>query len=155
VKEFWRGLERQNAHVTASNSHLMREVKEGNFIFGYTDTDDFRKAADEGKPVRMVYPDQEVGGEIDGCIVIPNSVSMIEGCPHPDNAKKLIDYILRRETERRLANGPSAQMPVRKGIEKPGYVKSAADLHTLTIDWEEVAKCVEPFRAWFDEFYAD
>jgi iron(III) transport system substrate-binding protein len=155
VKEFWEGLTAQNARVTSGNASLMREVSEGKFIFGYTDTDDFRKAADAGKPVRLVYPDQDPDGEIAGAIVIPNSIAMIKGCPHPENAKRLIDYVLRKSVEERLAKGPSAQIPVRGDVPRPDYVKSAEDLVTMDLDWDRVADSVEEFKKWFDDWYAE
>ena len=54
--------------------------------------------------------------------------------------------------EEALANGPSAQMPVRKSVPRPDYVKSADDLVTMDVDWEKVAESVEPANAWLLEF---
>ena len=44
----------------------------------------------------MIYPDQGEG-EI-GCMVIPNAVVLIKNAPQLENAKKLVDYLLSKET---------------------------------------------------------
>ena len=129
----------------------MRMVSDGGFTFGYTDTDDFRKAEVDEKPVRRIFPDQEEGSEIAGCLVIPNSVVLIAGGPNSENGKKLIDYILSKKVEERLARSDSAQMPVRASVPRPDYVKSAEELRTAPIDWEKVADAVEPVTEWLKE----
>ena len=152
VKNFWQGIVANDGRVTTGNAHLMKQVSEGNFTFGYTDTDDFRKAELEGKPVRRIFPDQARDGDIVGCLVIPNSISLIKNGPNPDNGKRLIDYILSKKVEEALASGPSAQMPVRKSVPRPDYVKSAEELVTVQVDWQKVAESVEPANAWLLEF---
>ncbi len=154
VQSFWEKHREREGRITTGNAHLMKEVVAGQFVFGYTDTDDYRKAEIDGAPVRRIFPDQDLTGEIPGCLVIPNSVAMIANCPHPENAKRLIDFILRKETEEALARGPSAQMPVRKSVPRPDYVRSAEELVTLTVDWEKVADAVEPTRRWLTRFLA-
>ena len=44
VKDFWRSFDAVEGHVATGNAHVMKEVSAGSFAFGYTDTDDFRKA---------------------------------------------------------------------------------------------------------------
>ncbi|MHC4470921.1 MAG: extracellular solute-binding protein [Planctomycetota bacterium] len=151
VESFWKRLLDNEMRMPTGNAHLMKEVSEGNFAFGYTDTDDFRKAELAGKPVRRIFPDQD-GGEIGGCLVIPNSIALIEGGPNPENGKKLIDYVLSGKVEEKLAASASAQMPVRKSVPRPEYVKSAEELVTLKVDWEMVARAVEPASAWLGAF---
>ena len=45
------------------NAHVMRDVSQGLFAFGWTDTDDFRVAQLKGLPVACVYPDAGEGEE--------------------------------------------------------------------------------------------
>jgi iron(III) transport system substrate-binding protein len=152
VKDFWKRLTANDGRVTTGNAHLMKEVSIGKFAFGYTDTDDYRKAEIEGRPVRRIFPDQDPDGEIVGCLVIPNSISLIKNGPNPDNGKRLIDYILSRKVEEQLAKSASAQMPVRKSVPRPDYVKSAEELVTIEVDWAKVAEAVEPANAWLLQF---
>ena len=152
VKDFWTRLFANGGKVATGNAHLMKEVSQGSFLFGYTDTDDFNKARVEKKPVRRVFTDQTEGGDILGCLVIPNSIALVKNGPNPENAKKLIDFILSKEVEEKLAKSPSAQMPVRKDVERPEYVRSAEELVTMDVDWAKVAEAVKPATAWLSEF---
>ncbi len=152
VMDFWKRLMANDGRVATGNAHLMKEVSIGKFAFGYTDTDDFRMAELEGRPVRRIFPDQDPNGDIVGCLVIPNSVSLIRNGPNPENGKRLIDYILSKKVEELLAKGPSAQMPVRKSVPRPDYVLSAEELVTIEVDWEKVAEAVEPVSAWLLQF---
>ena len=77
---------------------------------------------------------------------------LIEGGPNPANGKKLIDYILSKKVEERLAKSDAAQMPVRASVPRPDHVKSAADLLTVKVDWEKVADAVGPSTTWLKEF---
>jgi iron(III) transport system substrate-binding protein len=49
----------------------------------------------------MVYPDQGADGI--GCFIVPNAAMLIAGSLHQEAGKKLIDYLLSKETERKLA----------------------------------------------------
>ncbi|HAD58371.1 MAG TPA: ABC transporter substrate-binding protein [Planctomycetaceae bacterium] len=95
--------------VVRGNSMTRDLVAEGVCDLGFTDTDDAFGAIDSGHPVKMlpvrVGPDSQT-------ICIPNSVAMIKHCPHPDAAKAFIDYLLRPETELRLAKSSSRQIPL-------------------------------------------
>ena len=87
----------------------MHKVRDGHFAFGLTDTDDFNVAREEGFPVAVVYPDQGEG-EL-GTLLIPNTVAILADAPHPEAARQLVDFILSREVEERLAHARGAQIP--------------------------------------------
>lgn len=123
--------------VATGNAHVMKLVADGEVAVGWTDSDDVHVAVAQGKPVKVVYPDQ---GEGDlGTLVLPNTVMMIAGCPHPENAKRLIDYLLSPEIEARLAAGPSVQMPLHPGVKvpdpaPPGFVFDHTKLRQMGYD---------------------
>lgn len=132
--------------LTSGNATLMKQVAVGELAFGWTDTDDFNVAREKGEPVAVVYPDQDRIGPDGtripgiGTMVIPNTVALMKDAPHPDNAKRLIDFILSEEVERELAFSRSAQIPVRASVERPDYLKSAADFKVMAVDFEQVGK---------------
>ena len=74
----------------------------------FTDTDDFFEAKDAGKPVKM-RPVQLESGQT---ICIPNTVAIIRGAPHAENARKLADFLLSAQTELALARSKSRQIPL-------------------------------------------
>jgi len=71
--------------------------------------------------------------------LIPNTVCLIKNSPHPDEARKLIDYILSREVEGKLAFSQSMQIPLRKDVKKPNHVPDYDALSVMDVNFEEVA----------------
>jgi iron(III) transport system substrate-binding protein len=140
--ETWfRAVVANDSSFASGNGSMAQDVGKGGRAFGFTDTDDCaaRKAA--GEPVDRVFPDQ-AEGEI-GAFVLPVTVSLVRGAPHPKNARILIDWLLSAENEARLSASPYATIPVRPGT-KPG--PDVADLKTFrraTVNWSEAAKNVD------------
>jgi iron(III) transport system substrate-binding protein len=148
MKRFFQGLEGNGVRICAGNAHVMREVSAGNTPWGFTDTDDFHVALLDKKPVDLVFPD----GDGEGTLLIPNTVCQIKGGPNPENAKKLIDFILSREVETILAKGRSAQIPVREGIPQPTGLKGLDKMKVMKVDWAKVGEAFAPSHDWLKEF---
>jgi iron(III) transport system substrate-binding protein len=134
-----------------SNGQVMRLVREGQMAWGLTDTDDFNVARQMGYPVAAVYPDQGDGKQ--GTLVIPNTLAILAYAPHPQAARKLVDYLLSRETEAKLAASESAQIPVRADVARPEHVRSAAELTVMPVDWVEVGRQIEARSAELAELF--
>jgi iron(III) transport system substrate-binding protein len=129
--------------LTPGNGPAMRLVSDASnkVAFCLTDTDDAWAAKLAGAPVEIVYPDQGAGGL--GTVVMPNTLSIVKGRPHPDAALRLLAWLADPKLEARLASGPSAQMPVRPDVPVPadGHVKRpGTDFTVMAVDWREVAK---------------
>lgn len=90
------------------NAEVKRVVAGGACEFGFTDTDDFFDAKDDGRPVRMA-PVRLADGRT---ICIPNTASIIRGTKRLEAAKKLVDYLLSEEVELDLANSKARQIPL-------------------------------------------
>ena len=126
--------------ILTSNSEVRDAVANGKIAYGLTDTDDAFAAIDEGKPVEMVYLDQE--GQ--GTLLIPNTVALIKNCRNPENGKAFIDYILSPEVERKLAGTRARQIPVRSSVKLPDGVPAIGSIKAMQVDYETVAKNMEP-----------
>jgi len=142
--DFWRGAY-ANAVAVAGNAQARDAAADGEVAWCLTDTDDAFGAIQDGKPLRIVYPDAAEGQE--GLVLIPNTLAMIADCPHPDEALALIDYLLSREVEDALAKSRSAQIPVRAGIDPPAGLEPIAGLKIMPVDWEKVADALAPCQA--------
>ncbi|MHC4944879.1 MAG: extracellular solute-binding protein, partial [Planctomycetota bacterium] len=154
AKAFFEGLLANEANLTSGNAHLMRLVRKGEFAFGFTDTDDYNVARVDSHnyPVACVYPDQGEG-EL-GTLVLPNTVAMIKGGPNPEAARKLIDYILSREVEEKLAFSDSAQIPLHPGVKKPDHVKvPEKDFRAMEVDFEKAAEQFDLRHDYFVELF--
>jgi iron(III) transport system substrate-binding protein len=136
AKTFFTNVKR-NAQIKSGNKQVALAVANGSLAFGLTDTDDAIVEIENGKPVAIVYPDQRDGGL--GTLFIPNTLAIIEGSPNPQAAEKLLDYLLSAEVERRLADGPSAQIPLRPGVPASDRVKTPRDVRAMEVDWAAAA----------------
>ncbi len=119
-----------NGNAVARDLVVDREVP-----LAFTDTDDVNVAIQSGKPVKMIYPDME---EL-GTLLIPNTVALINGSPHPKEAMRLIDFLLSRETESKLAFSESAQIPVRDGVKAPSHVPGFSSIRVMEVDYYKIA----------------
>ncbi len=87
----------------------------------------------------MVVPDRDGMG----APVMPNMVSLIAGAPHPDQGKRLIDYLLSPEVERKLADSEAVQIPLHAGVAGPKNLPSIRDFRPMTLDYAKAAARVE------------
>jgi iron(III) transport system substrate-binding protein len=137
AKEFLHGVKR-NARIMSGNKQVAQAVASGSIAFGLTDTDDAIVEIERGMPVTIIYPDQGEGQP--GTLFIPNTLALVKGSPNPEAAEKLVDYLLSADVERRLADGPSAQIPLRRGIPASSRVKTSGQVRAMQIDWSAAAE---------------
>lgn len=108
LREWHADTRKRGAREAAGNAQVKDLVAEGVCDFGWTDTDDFFEAKDDGKPVAML----PIRVEGDRVLLMPNAVSIVRGAPHPEQARKLVDYLLSEECETALANSKARQIPL-------------------------------------------
>lgn len=149
-KEFLNGLKKNKIAISTSNGESADFVSSGEYDFSLVDSDDAINRMRQGKPVRMVSPDQKEG-EI-GCFIVPNVVLLIKGAPHKKNGERLIDFLLSKKTEEKLAFEDCAQIPLHKGVKIPEELKSIENIKIMKVDYEKVAKKmieIQPFlKKW-------
>lgn len=137
AKEFFGGV-KQTARIMSGNKQVAEAVAARSLSFGLTDTDDAVVEIEKGMSVAIIYPDQ-AKGEV-GTLFIPNTLALIKDSPHPKEAEKLLDYLLSADVERRLAEGPSAQIPLREGVAASPRVKTPAEVRAMEVDWSAAAQ---------------
>lgn len=98
----------RHLRLVDGNSMVKDLVSAGVCDLGWTDTDDFFEARDEGKPVAMLPVRLEDGKTI----CIPNTVAIIRGTRHQAEAQKLVDFLLSEKCEMALASSKSRQIPL-------------------------------------------
>jgi iron(III) transport system substrate-binding protein len=150
TKEFFDAMKANGVRITASNGDSADLVAEGERDFALVDSDDAFNRTQQGKPVTMVVPDQGEGQV--GVLLLPNAVLLVKSAPHTANGKKLIDYLLSNETEKKLAFADCAQIPLHSGIETPAHVPRIEALKLMVLNISAVARemeAVQPFlKAW-------
>lgn len=142
AEDFYRKLHANGVELVTGNKQVATAVGAGQYAVGLTDTDDAFAEIDAGKPVRIVYPDADAPADSKrGVLFIPNTVAMIKNCPHPDEAKKLIDYLLSPGVEEALARSESRQIPLNPEVKiaLPKGLQSPQTVTTLPVDFEQAA----------------
>lgn len=147
AKRFLLSLKRNNVAIVAGNAVARDQVADGELKVCLTDTDDANGALLKGKPARMIYPDQDGMGTL----LIPNTVALIAGAPHPEQAKKLIDFLLSEETEQALARCKSAQIPLRASVKPHGERFSIGATRCMDVGYEAVADALEESTRFVQE----
>lgn len=128
---------KENAQVMSGNKQVALAVGRGQLAFGLTDTDDAIIEQDQGRPVAIVYPDQ--AADQPGTLFIPNTLCILRGSPNPAEARKLVEYLLSPDVERRLARGSSAQFPVNPEVDVTSRAAPETDIRWMEVDFEAAA----------------
>ena len=139
MDDFFRRLKENGVRVVDGNSVVRDLVVRGEVKVGLTDTDDVNVALEDGQPIAMVLPDKEGLG----VPVMPNMVSLIANGPHPDEGRRLIDYLLSSDVERQLAQSEAVQIPLHTGVPGPKNIPSIDRFKPMTLDYAKAAARVE------------
>jgi iron(III) transport system substrate-binding protein len=100
---FLEGLAENEVRLLPSgNAGVVEAVVSGEADLGMTDTDDVWAAQAAGKRVKYVYPVHsiEMGATGVGTLLIPNTVALVKGAPHPKQAATLKDFFMSEKVER-------------------------------------------------------
>jgi iron(III) transport system substrate-binding protein len=152
-RKYYMDLKKNGIQVVAGNKQAAEGVSAGQFAVGVTDTDDAMIEVEKGKPVTLIFPDRDGGKDNPrlGTLFLPNTLAIIRKCPHLDGARKLVDFLLGPDVEKKLAESESRQIPLNPQVksdlpkdmalprEAGGTVKSMqVDFEKATDLWDEV-----------------
>jgi iron(III) transport system substrate-binding protein len=150
AKDFLDAMRKNDVHITSSNGDSADQVNGNPFQFALVDSDDVRSRQKQGRPIEGVYPDQEEGGL--GCFIVPNAVLLIKNGPHPEAGKKLIDYLLTTDTEKKLADSDAAQIPLHPGVATPAFVRRLDTIRVMKVDYAAVAAKMEEIQPLLNDW---
>ena len=135
-RQFLDGMKANKVKLAGSNGESADFVASGEFGFALVDSDDAVDRIRHGKPLDLVYPDQGEGEA--GVLILPNAVALIRGGPHTETGKKLIEYLVSKETERKLAFADCAQIPLHPGVETPKEIKPIEQIKTMKVNYADL-----------------
>ena len=128
----------QHSVVLAGNKQVALAVSSGELDWGLTDTDDAIIEREGGRPVEIVFPDQEKSGF--GTVFIPNTISVLQKAPNPTVAALLADYLVSEKAESRLTMGNSAQFPVWPDAKIKSRLSGAQESRWAEVDFEKATE---------------
>jgi iron(III) transport system substrate-binding protein len=150
ARTFMNQTKANEVNMTTSNGESADFVASGQADFALVDSDDAISGKKQGKPVEIVYPDQDQGGV--GVLILPNAAVLIKGGPNSENGKKLIDYILSKDTERKLAFADCAQIPLHAGVETPPEVRRIEDMKPMNVVYSDLARKMEEIQPFLKQW---
>jgi iron(III) transport system substrate-binding protein len=133
AREILLALKANKVRLVEGNSTAVRMIATGQADVCFTDTDDVYAAQRNGWPVAMNYLDQ--GGA--GPLAIPNTAAVINGAPHPELAKQLMEFLLSEKCERMLAQSDSHNTPIHPSLAEE--FRTYAIPRPLEVDYQKVA----------------
>jgi iron(III) transport system substrate-binding protein len=148
AKQYYLDLKTNGVQIAPGNKQVAEWVGQGRtpvgqeVAVGITDTDDAIEEVRDQHEVAIVYPDRDAPSESKlGTLFIPNTLAMLKGCPNPDGARRLIDYLLGAEVEKRLAEGNSHQVPLNPEVKAklPPEIETPKTVRAMKVDFDKAA----------------
>lgn len=133
ARAYYRDRKRNGVRIVDGNSVAAEMAARGEVMVAQTDTDDAFVRIDRGRPLGIVFPDQEGMG----ALLIPNTAALIRGGPHSASARRFLDFLLRPETELLLAGLPSRQLPLHRSLQGrlPERVRALAVVRRMRVEY--------------------
>ncbi len=131
-----RGLTANQALVVDGNSVVVRMVGRGEAWIGLTDSDDIVAGQREGLPVAALPMNRET-------LLIPNTVAVVRGAPHPQAAQRLFEYLRAPEVAQQLVTMQALE----------GVAISDVKTPTLKPDWEALLRELPAATAIMKEIF--
>jgi iron(III) transport system substrate-binding protein len=164
AKEFYGGLKANGVQIAPGNKQVADWVADGQtpggdaVAVGITDTDDALEAIHDGKPVVMIFPDRDAPKDSKmGTLFIPNTLCILKDCPNPDGARKLVDYLLSPEVEKRLAEESNGhQIPLNPEVKAslPAQMETPKTVKAMDVDFEKAVDLLPRVQKFIQQEFA-
>ena len=145
-------LKESKISIESGNKACAVNVARGRLVAAVTDTDDAVVEMRRGAHVQIVFPDSDAGAM--GTLLIPNTLSLIRGGPHPEAGRKLINYLLSPAVEQLLADGESAQIPLNRSY-AGNHPLAPLPEHTMPVDFELAAELFDEAAQWIRDVFLE
>ncbi|HWD19520.1 MAG TPA: extracellular solute-binding protein [Verrucomicrobiae bacterium] len=126
-----RALAANQPFIVDGNSVVVKMVERGEAWAGFTDSDDIASAQREGFPVAAL-PTTDEG------LVVPNTVAVVRGCPHPEAAQKLYEFLSDQQVSAQLVAVHALEAPTSPPNSRVDWDKLLADLEQTTAEAKSI-----------------
>lgn len=130
----WEYLQMLDANVgcyTHSGIEPVEKVKQGEFAVGIVFSHDGRRAALDGYPVMLCYPEDGTGYEIGAC-------ALVRGGPvkERENAERFIDWMTSQRGQECYIEAKSSRLPANSTARSADGLPAMKDIKTVEYDLE-------------------
>ena len=133
--------------ISSGSSNVWKSVADGEMTVGMTYEEAAVALKIDGAPIEIIYPEE-------GCLVDSTVAAIFKDCPHPENAKLFIDFMLSKEVQQVLCQDVNLR-PVRDDIEYPEYFVPSSDITSIDLDQDYVNEHKQDLIEKYQEIYAD
>jgi len=131
-----RALAANQPFLEEGNSLVVKRVSRGEALVGLTDSDDIAAGQREGLPVAALPLTPEM-------LLVPNTVAVTRGGPHPESAQRFFDWLRRPEVVHQLVSAGALE----------GVSTSEVTSPTLQPDWPALLRDLEAGTAQTKEIF--
>jgi len=103
--------------LPGGNAAVVDAVRRGEVMLGATDADDVYAANQEGASLAFT-PLRHGSLPGEGAMLMPNTVAILAGAPHPREAALLMDWLLSENVARLLAESVSGNVPLQPSLQE-------------------------------------
>lgn len=135
-QQWCRALAANKPFLVDGNSVVVKLVGQGEAWIGLTDSDDIAAGQREGLPVAALPVSSET-------LIIPNTVAVIRGAPHPGAAERLFEYLQRDSVAQKLVANRALE----------GVVPSSIQETALAVNWTNLLSELEPTTAELNRIF--
>ncbi|MDP4108740.1 MAG: ABC transporter substrate-binding protein [Bacillota bacterium] len=132
--------------LQSGSGAVWKSVADGEMLVGLTYEEAALKLVKDGAPVEIVYPEE-------GTLFTAGTAGIIKNCPHPENAKLFIDFILSKEMQS-VIGSQLGNRPVHKDAELSKNTLPTASIKTVVLDQayinEHKKDVVDKFKEVFE-----
>jgi iron(III) transport system substrate-binding protein len=131
-----RALAANHPLLVDGNSVVVKMVGHGEAWVGLSDSDDVAAGLEEGLPLTPLPMTEET-------LLIPNTVAVVSGAPHPEAAQRLFEYLQRREVVQQLVAAHALE----------GISPSEVLIPTLKVNWGDLLRDLEGTTAELNRIF--
>ncbi len=140
--------ERPKSIKDLTNPRWKGQVAIANPLFGTTTMHAAALFASWGDEQAKAFFEQLKGN---GARIASSNALVIRAGPHPETGRKLVDYLLTSDVERRMADS-AGHVPLRADVPVPQGVKRISDIKAMQMDYGRVATEMERIQPWLRQW---
>jgi len=148
TRRYLEGLQRNEIAILASHGDVRNAVGEGEFDIGLVNHYYVELEKREGSDVEAVYTDQEPGGF--GAVFNVASAGITKSSEKVANARKLLDYLLTPDVQRRFAES-NFEYPLLPGLRPATGVKPLSEVRVAPIKLSDLGPAADGTDRLIDE----
>ncbi|HTZ76281.1 MAG TPA: ABC transporter substrate-binding protein [Stellaceae bacterium] len=143
-RDYYGRLARNGAAAVPSNGNVLREVANGQKMYGVLVEFMALNAKRQGSPVDFVFPKE-------GVAAITEPIAILKNAHHPEAAQAFVDFILSKQGQELAAK--QGFLPARTDVAPPAGFPKPGDVRLLPIDMTKTVQAMGPMRERFTDLF--